>query len=154
VKLRITVPALRLPDRLRRTLQIPLSTLYISKNWVKELNIEYCVGDIVSKNQKCKYMIVDGKTHREKFEEKLSGYKIVNPRGTLSLNTLTILKAKRIRNLHVIGEEDLIVLGIGSEYKATIAYGQPYIGVVVVNSTPYWTTNIIKAFKPDIDVYE
>lgn len=152
--MKISIPVLRMPDNLRSSLRIPLSTLYVSPGQIKNLNAEYCVGDIVAKNQECKYMVIDGKTLRETHVRLEDRYKVINPPGTLSLNILTSIKNRDLKKLFVMGEEDLIVLGIGKEYKTTIIYGQPNTGIVIINSNPYWIINVIKAFKPDIVVYE
>ncbi|OYT37937.1 MAG: hypothetical protein B6U89_06580 [Desulfurococcales archaeon ex4484_58] len=153
-----TIPVLELPYYMRKTLSIPLSTLYISdKHEIKGLVVDYSVGDIVSRNMRSKYKVVDGKTKRTDIIKKPTSRKyitIVNPRGTISLNTRTLLKAYNIHGYFVKGEEDLIVIGIGCERKTRIVYGQPNIGVVVVDSNPYRMVNIIKTFKPNINVYD
>lgn len=134
----------------------PLSKLYVSfKGYVKGLNIEYSVGDVVSANQNSRFKIVDWKTRRvEHVKKSLRSDKLVliNPPGSLSLNAFTILKAKHPGLFEVVGEEDLLVLIAGREGE--VAYGQPGVGVVVLEKNPFYLSSLLKGFKPVVSVYE
>ncbi len=140
---------------LRNVLSKPLSTLYVSRRMIKGFHIDYSVGDLVSRNHSSLYRVVDGKIMRKELDHRRAGEEvvIVNPPGTLSLNTFTMLKVRGRYRYYVFGEEDLIVLGIGREYRCRMIYGQPRSGVVVMGSDPYYLVNIIKAFKLDIVDY-
>jgi len=147
--LNIKIPVLKLPGFLRSELKTPLGKLLVSESYIKGLNIDYCVGDIVSENQNCEYRIIDYKTLRGVIKEVVKPT-IVNPPGALSINTFTALLNKGVKKHIVDGEEDLIVLAIARRRDITIAYGQPRTGVVIYKSDPFRIVNIIKAFKPDI----
>jgi len=154
----VKIPLLKLPDHMRRVLSKPLGTLIVSsKGVVKGLELDYSVGDFVSRNHRCRYRVVDGKTLRTREfcgESWGRGFKIINPRGAISLNAFTMLKARGVDGYYVVGEEDLLVLPINREYEAKTIYGQPNVGVVVYNASRFYTANIIKSFKPDICDYE
>lgn len=118
---------------------------------MKGLSVYYTVGDVVSANHYSRVKIIDRKTRRvEKMEGVSSNNNIavVNPPGSLSLNAFTMLKAKGYELFEVIGEEDLLVLVAGRE--GDVAYGQPGVGVVVLNRDSFYLSSLLKGFKPDV----
>jgi len=147
--LNLKIPVLKLPSFLRNELKIPLGKLLVSKSYIRGLNIDYCIGDIVSQNQNCVYRIIDYKTLRGVIKEVVKPT-MLNPPGTLSINAFTALLSNSVKNHVVDGEEDLIVLVVARRRNITVAYGQPRTGVVIYRSDPFRVVNVIKAFKPDI----
>ncbi|MET1160680.1 MAG: DUF359 domain-containing protein [Thermoprotei archaeon] len=157
------LPVLILPNIFRKNLSIPLSTLYVSpyKGVVKGFRVEFSVGDIVSRNHHSRVKVIDFKTLRKEKKRPIphetGTIYLLNPRGTLSLNAFTMLKAVGSNTGCVIvkGEEDLVVLPIGFEYNSSIVYGQPNTGVVFLQKgfSRYYAQNIIKLFKPAIIDY-
>ncbi len=148
------IPVLRLPFKIRKILSSPQGVLYISrKGIVKGLKAYYAVGDFVSQTLEYMISIVDYKTRRTKFVKPVLKKPIVqtiNPRGTLSINTRTILKQERIGSILVRGEEDLTPIGIALEKQGyKIAYGQPGIGVVVITSELVRGRRLLKILEPD-----
>jgi len=147
--LNLKIPVLKLPGFLRNELKTPLGKLLVSESYIKGLNIDYCVGDVVSQNQNCRVRIIDYKTLRGVIKEVIKPT-LMNPPGALSIVAFTALLSNDVKNHVVDGEEDLIVLAIARRRNVTIAYGQPRVGVVIYKSDPFRIVNIIKAFKPDI----
>ena len=149
------IPVLILPKYLRKSLRIPLSRLYVSRGWITGFKADYTVGDIVSQNNIGAHEIIDGKTLREEIHVTVKGVDVINPPGSLALNTITMLKCRFCKSYIVHGEEDLVTLGVCREYfDKKVIYGQPSTGIVLMKSNPYWAINVIKAFKPDIVDYE
>jgi uncharacterized protein (UPF0218 family) len=149
----IILPVLRLPSSLRRELAIPQGRLVVSRKTIKDLEVDVTVGDIVSKTLKAPLKIIDYKTRRSVRE----GFKgegvasVINPRGTLSLNSRTITKIHDRGVISVLGEEDLLTLAYALERDGSrIAYGQPGLGVVILVSDRYRALKVLKTFKPDI----
>ncbi len=148
------IPVLKLPSKARGILSAPQGTLYISrKRVVKGLKVYYAVGDYVSQTLEYRIGIVDYKTRRIRYVKPVLMKPIVqtiNPRGTLSINTKTILKQGRIGSIVVRGEEDLVPIGIVLEKQGyKIAYGQPGIGVVIITSDPIRGRRLLKILQPD-----
>ena len=148
------IPVFILPKNLRPVLSIPQGTLLVSREQVRNINVDYAVGDVVSSTLSYKKNIVDYKTRRThglRPPIHTPYIRIVNPVGTLSINSLTILKTEKYKTIIVHGEEDLIPIGIHIEsLDATIGYGQPGVGVVVVKGNYHKTRRLLKAFKPGI----
>jgi uncharacterized protein (UPF0218 family) len=148
------IPVLKMPEYLRTTLSMPQGTLYISSHGlVKGITADYAVGDYVSMTLNYRINAIDYKTRRKrrvnaKVDEENTI--IINPPGTLSIMSKTMLKAKKISTYIVVGEEDLLPVGIGLERKGTIVYGQPGIGVVKLVSSRLKSQRILKTFKPAI----
>lgn len=152
----IVAPALLLPAHLRTALSRPLGTLLVSSGKISGLVVDYSVGDVVSANQISRYKVVDGRVMRGRagpLAPRSCDVYAVNPPGSLSLNTLTISRMKSIERMCILGEEDLVVLGVGRSESASIAYGQPRTGVVVYEADPLRVVSVIKAFKPCLIVY-
>ncbi len=156
---RYILPVLRLPVWLRKTLSAPQGTLFIPKtNVIKsyDIQVDFAIGDIVSRTLKASIKVIDGKTRRIKelpYTGK-SDVTIINPQGTLSLNSKTLLKEKDINTIFVLGEEDLLGLGVSLEKDNIIfAYGQPRVGFVLVHTNTVRARKLLKTFKPDIVVY-
>lgn len=149
------LPVLQLPEHLRKTLSTPIGKLYVSSGYITGFRVDYCVGDIVSMNQVSDYKVVDSRVMRleREFEKINCDTYVYNPPGAISLNTLTVLKTMFFKTMCVVGEEDLVVLGIGRDKHVTIAYGQPRVGVVIYKADPFHTLSIIKAFKPTLAFY-
>ncbi|MEM0355767.1 MAG: DUF359 domain-containing protein [Desulfurococcaceae archaeon] len=152
----LKLPCLTLLPEYRLALSTPLSKLYVSyTGYVKGLEVQYSVGDVVSVNQNSRYKIVDWKTRRKEHVERMvrgDRLVLVNPPGSLSLNAFTMLKAKHYGLFEVVGEEDLLVLITGRE--GDVVYGQPGVGVVVLKKNPFYLSSLIKGFKPVVSVYE
>jgi uncharacterized protein (UPF0218 family) len=151
-----------LPEHLRETLKNPLGLL-VSGNDVGSLCSHYdiiiSVGDYVSlslidQGIYPQLMVVDFQTKREQIDqsqqsqfETLTGYikeHIKNPAGMLTselqqkIHTLCTTLTTTNRHLLIVdGEEDLAALPaiLYAPSNATIIYGMPYKGVVIVPST-------------------
>lgn len=153
------LPVLRLPVWLRRTLYVPQGTLFIPETNVirnYDIYVDFAIGDIVSRTLKASVRIIDGKTRRTKnlLYARKCDIVIINPQGTLSLNSKTLLKEKNINTIFVLGEEDLLGLGVSLEKDDIIlAYGQPRVGFVLVRADTIRARKLLKTFKPDIVVY-
>ncbi len=153
------LPILKLPYFLRKILSAPMGKLLVSdKKLVKNIKVDIAVGDVVSETTENLLRVIDGKTRRtisiKKQELERDFIKAINPPGTLSLNTRTITKCKKLKTLYIIGEEDITPLAFSLEYKdATIAYGQPGVGLVILTSNKINAIKVLKTFKPDIIVY-
>lgn len=151
-----STPVLQLPQYMRIALSKPLGKLYVSKGKISGFIIDYSVGDVVSFNQISTYRVVDSRVMRvekEFINKSFCDTYVYNPPGSISLNSITILKTKYFKNICVVGEEDLIVLSIGRDRETTIAYGQPRVGVVIYSSDPIHVLSIIKTFKPTLTFY-
>lgn len=152
----------QLNDQLRAFLKQPIGYLISGDDLVREIDkfdIVISVGDHVSASlikQEIypQLMIIDYKTKREGISKEneqlfsnLKGYDIIhgqNPAGVLTKNVIdaisNILKdiSNRDKKMMVIdGEEDLIALPciLEAPSNATIIYGMPYKGVVIVPAT-------------------
>ena len=153
------LPILKLPSFLRKTLSAPMGKLLVSdEKLIKNIEVDIAVGDVVSETTKNRIRVIDGKTRRTISIKKQclgkDSIKAVNPPGTLSLNTRTITKCKKLKTLYIIGEEDMTPLAFSLEYKdAVIAYGQPGVGLVILTSNKINAIKVLKTFKPDIIVY-
>ncbi|MCD6301435.1 MAG: DUF359 domain-containing protein [Staphylothermus sp.] len=153
------IPILKLPSFLRKILGAPMGKLLVSdKEFVRNIKVDIAIGDVVSETTKHNLCVIDGKTRRsislEKEYRVKESLKALNPPGTLSLNTRTIAKCKRIKTLYIIGEEDLAPLAFSLEYtNKTISYGQPRVGLVILTSNKINAIKVLKTFKPDIIVY-
>ncbi len=160
----ICIPVLKMPFWLRKILSIPQGILYTKiKSTISisdlEKNIDVCVGDYVSNTLGCREKVFDGKTMRRDYLSYTSNrsYDVIvyNPRGTISLNSKTMISLGDIgRNIYVVGEEDLIPFVYVYRREAlSIVYGQPGVGVVV-SEYNYVVKNrvikMLKTFKPDI----
>ncbi|ADI32717.1 DUF359 domain-containing protein [Staphylothermus hellenicus] len=157
MKNKFIIPVLKPESYLRKILCSPQGTLYIGKYPIKDLEAHILVGDIVSNTLRGNIRIIDYKTRRRiniKSIIKKPLANLVNPRGTMSLMSRTIAKAKKYRTIIVKGEEDLVTLAYALENNETsIAYGQPDIGVVIIKNNRFKALRILKTFKPDIVVY-
>lgn len=146
------IPVFILPKNLRPVLSIPQGTLLVSRELVKNIKVDYAVGDVVSSTLSYRKNIVDYKTRRTRGLRppiNVPYIRIVNPAGTLSINSLTMLKTKEYKTILVHGEEDLIPIGVHIESPdSNIGYGQPGVGVVVVKGNYHKTRRLLKAFKP------
>ncbi len=134
--------------------------LVSNKKLIRNIEVDIAIGDIASETTRNLLRVIDGKTRRtisirkrERDIEKES-FKAINLPGTLSLNTRTITKCKKLKTLYIIGEENLTPLAFSLEYKdAIIAYGQPGVGLVILTSNKINAIKVLKTFKPDIIVY-
>ncbi|MFX0096538.1 MAG: GTP-dependent dephospho-CoA kinase family protein [Candidatus Hodarchaeota archaeon] len=149
---------LRITPKLRRELKKPHGILLegseaVNVRRIKELvnsskpSKLITVGDVVTSNlinanllpDLC---IVDGKTLRGKFRIELKTekiFKLRNPRGTVSAKAWEVIR-KAISSgakvgIIVDGEEDLLTIPavLLAPNRAIVIYGQPDVGVVVVN---------------------
>jgi len=146
----LRVPSLSLIHDFRQDLWIPLGTLYVNpdKGPVLNLSVDVTVGDIVSERHISDVKVVDFKTkrttmgYRGDFSE--CNYLIINPPGSISLHSFTIINSTERGAICVMGEEDLLTIPFLLKPGEKIAYGQPDTGVVVVESS---TETAIKVFK-------
>ena len=132
--------------------------LVSDKKFVSNVKVDIAIGDVVSETTEYNLCVIDGRTRRtisvEKQYKVKESLKAINPPGTLSLNTRTIAKCKGIKTLYIVGEEDLTPLAFSLEYSnATISYGQPMVGLVILTSNKINAIKVLKTFKPDIIVY-
>lgn len=146
------VPALVLPSSFRKDFSQPQGTLVVhpEKATVAGLVVDVTVGDVVSENHISKIKVVDYKTLRRKLEGKpmLDCIVVVNPRGHISINALTMSKLSK--NICVVGEEDLLVIAyLNSAFKSVI-YGQPGVGPVVVKPDVHKALKVLKILKPAV----
>jgi len=146
------LPVLKLPSFLRKILSTPMGKLLVSdKKLIRNIEVDIAIGDIVSETTR--NLLRRTISIRKQDIEKES-FKAINPPGTLSLNTRTITKCKKLKTLYIIGEEDLTPLAFSFEYEdAIIAYGQPGVGLVILTSNKINAIKVLKTFKPDIIVY-
>ena len=110
----------------------------------------FIVGDYVTQNS-IKYgidanlYIIDNKIMRKKTETFIPNiteiYRITNPAGTITLNSLKIIEEKSACNSRLViivdGEEDLLTLPVikFSPINSLVLYGQPNVGIVLVKVT-------------------
>ena len=149
---------LRITPKLRQELKKPQGILLEGSEAINVRRIEelvksskpsklITVGDVVTSNLMNANIIpdlciVDGKTLRGKFKTKLKtkkDLKLKNPRGTISAKAWEVIrKAISLEvkvGIIVEGEEDLLTIPavLLAPNRAIVIYGQPDIGVVVVN---------------------
>jgi hypothetical protein len=152
----------QLTDQLRGLLKQPIGYLVSGDDLtsdLKDFDIIISVGDQVSSSliRQGRYpqlMIIDLKTKREKISkekqqilEDVEGYEILlgeNPAGVLTRKivdtvqkVLSEIKPTDRIKMIIKGEEDLIALPciLHAPLNATIIYGMPYKGVVIVPAT-------------------
>lgn len=151
-----------LPKELRNELSRPYGILYLNEekliNDLKKFNRIITVGDVVTKtllnyNIYPNLAIIDEKTKR--FEklikiknlENFNTITIYNEAGVIRFYTIckirqvmsNLTKNSRIL-IKVEGEEDLLVIPVllYSHYKDVVLYGQPNVGIVLMESSePY-----------------
>ena len=159
----------KLPDHLRSLLKKPIGSLVSGKNLIedcKEYDIIISVGDHVSvslieQDIFPQLMIIDYKTRRgaisktqKSILENLQNYNhisVSNPPGSLTkelvdtIHTIC-LKINSFDHIQLIikGEEDLAALPaiLYAPSNATIIYGMPNKGVVIVSSTEEYKEKI------------
>ncbi len=160
----IRIPVLLMPHFLRDVLSIPQGSLVVAKKnkYVRGVKVDIAIGDVVAKTLVSRARIIDYKTrrkirvHQENKNIRRVLY-IANPAGTLSLNTLTIVPNTVFDEIIVDGEEDLVPLAaIRNNNYNSIAYGQPGVGVVVIEKNMYTVfraREILKTFKPVMYAY-
>ncbi len=153
------LPVFILPTKYRKLLSIPQGTLYVphSERVISGLKVDYAVGDIVSITLNYNVNIIDYKTRRrEKVHPPIhEEYTyIINPPGSLSIHSRTILKTGRYKTYIVKGEEDLIPLAISLEEEGKlVGYGQPNVGVVLLKTSIYRARKLLKTFKPALYLF-
>ncbi|NPA97796.1 MAG: DUF359 domain-containing protein [Crenarchaeota archaeon] len=149
---------LRLPKHLRRYFAYPHGLFIINEKPEAffECNIkgDYLVGDIVSRYFYGGIKILDLKTRRRiktaLDKEEHTNQLIINPPGTISQNSRTIISIA-MEKFIVHGEEDLITMAISlTRHGKTIIYGYPGYGAVITISDTIKARRLLKRFKPDI----
>lgn len=153
--LSLKVPALVLMPQFRRDLSLPQGTLYVHPKGgvIRGLKVKVLVGDIVSMTHYANIRVIDHKTKRAKVESTWGDCThVINPPGSLSLNSLT-LASKPEGIICVAGEEDLLVISYIVKDHGDIAYGQPGVGVVVVRPRPEIALKVLKILKPGVVDY-
>ncbi|CUX77247.1 GTP-dependent dephospho-CoA kinase [Thermococcus chitonophagus] len=150
----------RLPEKLRYELKKPMGKLIegeIPKPYLKiKDSISHplvTVGDVVTENilkvgVLPNLAIYDHKTERREYKPKIDTNAIIltvkNPPGVITIPLLRSVKkgyelVNRGKNVHIIvnGEEDLATIPavLYAPYGATIIYGQPREGIVLIKVT-------------------
>lgn len=119
------------------------------------------VGDIVTKNLQdyeipFDLAITDNQCMRKKVQPAVYTSKIVrvkNPQGTITREAIKAIKDaltnKERAHIMVDGEEDLltIIAVLYAPEKSVIVYGQPYEGIVLVETSPEKKTEAFKFLK-------
>jgi uncharacterized protein (UPF0218 family) len=150
----IAIPVLQLPVEYRRELSIPQGTLHISKNRgvIQGLRGDATVGDVVSERHFSSLKIVDFKTKRLRLVGSVEqcNQVVLNPPGSISINSITILQAHTQGVICVIGEEDLLVIPLLKKVGNVIIYGQPDTGVVEVVALEEVALKVFKILIPAI----
>jgi len=157
----VSIPALTLPLEFRRFLAYPQGTLYVKprRGEVTGLQATVSVGDFVSERHRAEVKIVDYKSKRRTYRGEaplLSAEMcrvVVNPPGTLSLNAVTTINNTRTGCIRVVGEEDLLVIPFLARSGVSVIYGQPDVGVVLVESDLNMALKILKTLKPTVVTY-
>ncbi|AFL67304.1 DUF359 domain-containing protein [Desulfurococcus amylolyticus] len=148
------IPVLKLPVDFRLSLSIPQGDLYVSpdRGLVYGLRAEAAVGDIVSRNHMVEMRITDAKTKRHTVDvgPRECDVLVVNPQGTISINSFTSSLMGGARSICVVGEEDLLVIPFTLVRGFKIIYGQPDVGVVISSPSRERVLKILKGLKPDI----
>ncbi len=155
------IPVLKLPYWMRSILSIPLGKLFVKQDGLIDrsdlgFDVDACVGDIVCKVFSPDLRVVDGKTRRTYETGYTGGHSVlVNPKGTISILSRTLLTVQRRRlEVFVHGEEDLLVIPLALNRSINnIVYGQPRTGIVIVDLNDYSRLKfikILKTFKPDM----
>ncbi|WP_440059020.1 DUF359 domain-containing protein [Thermogladius sp. 4427co] len=154
------LPVLRLPGEFLNSLKIPQGTLFVTEvegRPVRNISVDASVGDIVSTTLVQRLKILDGRTRRGDayIMDLKPDIEIVNPRGSISIFAITLLRAVRKGVVLVNGEEDLLAAAVAwnSPDEWTIAYGQPNVGVVVITASKERLLKFVKILKPAIAVY-
>lgn len=159
------IPVLLMPGFLRNVLSIPQGTLVVSKknSFVRRVRVDVSIGDVVAQTIESKARIIDYKTRRSirikqrDRARRLLSPKVINPAGTVSLNSMTIVSSMFFNEVVVDGEEDLLPLvAIMNKNYKSIAYGQPGVGVVIIEKNVYTVfraREILKTFKPVMYAY-
>jgi uncharacterized protein (UPF0218 family) len=150
----------RLPEELRSRLAAPLGPVYSAEEakgpdferLVRSAAMAVTVGDRVTDTlgamgRTPDVQVVDGVERRKVREVPSVGYarliKVKNPAGTLTEDAISGMKqaflGKKPVRVLVEGEEDLMaMLAIAmAPVSATVFYGQPGVGVVVVKATAF-----------------
>ncbi|MEZ0393931.1 MAG: DUF359 domain-containing protein [Desulfurococcaceae archaeon] len=133
--------------------RIPQGTLVISRDGrlVRGLVADFAVGDLVSSTVLSPSKVIDRKLLRKPVPLALPGtnLKVINPRGHVTINSFTFAGVRGV--LEVVGEEDLLVLPVALKNEgATIAYGQPGAGVVILRASSLRARRLLKIYKPCI----
>ena len=151
------LPSLALREDFRANMGLPQGTLYIPPGGrlVEGLEVTASVGDVVSDTLESRIKVVDGKTRRGVQTSARPCDRIVyNPRGVVSLHSVTALRGVKAGWVCVVGEEDLLTTSLAWNLdEGNIAYGQPGVGVVVVVTDKVRLTKFIKILKPSIISY-
>ncbi len=147
------IPALCLAEAHRGDLAYPQDLLIVhpSRGYLAGLEVDVAVGDVVSERHVAKIRVFDYKTKRTLgLERRVSKcINVVNPRGCLSLNSLTLAKS-RAGDLCVVGEEDLLVLAFAVTGAESILYGQPDVGAVLMKPDLNKAIKVLKILKPAV----
>jgi len=145
----VTTPTFLLPEKHRRFFAWPRGLVYRGDfTGLLEGSPVACIGDVVS--QYCArtrinhlVLVIDGKTRRSVHvgtvgEEGFKVVRIVNPRGTLSLEayeTMCRVLREEGRWLVIVeGEEDMIALAALAcmSVGGTVVYGVPGVGAAII----------------------
>ncbi|MEM4717261.1 MAG: DUF359 domain-containing protein [Desulfurococcaceae archaeon] len=157
------LPVLSLPSDFRIDLSIPQGVLFVhpEREVIKGLHGDVTIGDVVSNRHFSSIKIRDFKTKRSLTmrERQLHdlgecAFIAINPPGSISLNSLTVLEIARAGIICVIGEEDLLVIPFLRHGDRNIIYGQPDSGAVLVKTRSEIAIKVFKILKPTMVKYE
>jgi len=156
----LAIPVLVLPSEFRRALALPQGALYVepTRGEVRGLSAVVSVGDVVSARHSAVIRVVDYKSERRphagSYAVSTSECRVVvNPPGTLSLNTITTISGVERGCIRVVGEEDLLVIPFLARRGISIIYGQPGVGAVKLKSDLNIALKMLKILKPSIVTY-
>lgn len=150
----IGVPVLLLREEFRRSLSLPQGTLFVAEKpgeLVGGVSADVAVGDVVSSTVEARVKVVDLATRRGATTVLLEQpeHTVVNPRGSVSLMSITIAAVAKQGVLLVLGEEDMVVTAFAwSGWARSIAYGQPGVGVVLTRPALGRLIKVAKVLKP------
>ena len=151
------LPVLVLPRYMRKILAVPHGTLLVRPGGiVTGVSVDVAVGDVVARTLSSGIRIIDHRTRRREhvsWEDK--GQALYNPPGTVSVNSRTYIEAQQGEATYIVwGEEDLLLIpALLGERGEIYAYGQPWVGVVLVHNRVRERLKarfLLKTFKPRI----
>lgn len=155
----LNLPVLALPGDYRQDLALPQGILYVnpSRGVVEGFVVDVAVGDVVSERHFSRLKILDFKTRRVNSVTGIhveQCIRVLNPPGSISLNSLTILNSLRKGYICVIGEEDLLPVAYLATRDIRVIYGQPDVGVVELKSGIEIALKVFKILKPTMVIYD
>lgn len=155
----LNLPVLALPHDHRRDLGLPHGKLLVhpERGPIVNLRVDVTVGDIVSERHVSRVKVIDYKTKRfsklEMYKDERCLY-VVNPPGSISLSSITVINSITHGLICVLGEEDMLSIPFLLRESLKVAYGQPDVGVVILRSSREIALKVFKILKPAMVVYK